>query len=138
MPRARLLASAQASGDIRADIERVDIARVALVHEPAPALSGAAGEARVLSDEPGRIVVETNADGRQLLTVSERFHGGWQVSEDGRLSTPLAVDGDYLGTVVDAGHHQVEFRFAPASARTGLRATLAGLALTLVATAILW
>ena len=138
LPRARLVSKAQVSRDIRADIHAVDITRVGLVDSPIDSLSGTAGDAHVISDRPGAIVVETSSDGRQLLVVSERFHSGWQATEDGGQRHPIAVYGDYLGCVVGAGRHRVEFRFAPASARNGLRASIAGIALTLVATAVLW
>jgi hypothetical protein len=138
MPRARLLSAAHVSRDVRADVDAVDVSRVALVDGPAPVLSGTPGVARIVSDRPGQIAVDTTTEGRQLLVVTERFHAGWQVTEDGDARHAVPVYGDYLGTVVESGRHHVEFHFAPASARNGLRATIAGVALMLVATAVLW
>jgi hypothetical protein len=138
MPRARLVAQARVSGDIRADVGAIDVAHVALVNGEVPALSGPVGTAAITADRPGDIIVDTSAEGRQLLVVSERFHSGWQVTEDGSPRQAIAVYGDYLGSVVDAGRHRVEFRFAPSSARTGLTTSVAGVVLTLVATAVLW
>src|SRR5205823_2603697 len=117
MPRARLVTAAKVSGDIRNDVARIDASRVALVTAPTKPLSGIPGKARLVSDRPGHIVVDTTTDGSQLLIVSERFHSGWRGTEDGHAIDLLAVFGDYIGTVVDAGHHHVELRFAPASAR---------------------
>jgi hypothetical protein len=138
MPRARLLTEARESHAVAADVHAIDVARVALVGRTVDALSGTPGMARVISDRPGSILVETNAEGRQLLVLSERFHDGWRATEDGRDREAIPVYGDFLGCVVDAGRHQVAFRFAPASARNGLLLTLTGLLMSMVATAVVW
>jgi hypothetical protein len=144
MARARLVSAVQPSADIRGDLRRVDIARVALVDQPVAALSGPAvglddrGSVRVIEDRPGSIVVETEADRTQLLVLTERFHRGWRATEDAGVREPVRVNGDFLGCVVDPGRHRVALAFAPASARYGFRATLAGLALTIVATLLVW
>jgi len=137
MPRARLVAVAQNSSRIAADVERIDISRVALVQTPLPPLSGAPGDARVLVDRPGRIVVRTTAPAKQLLVLTERYHEGWRAIEGDRACAVLPVYGDYLGCVVSGGTHDVEFTFAPASFRNGIRITLAALALTAVGTLLL-
>ena len=141
MPRARLLSVAQPSGNIKADVHAIDISRVALVDRPIDGLSGSPGErgsVRILSDRPGSIVLETTAARRQLLVLTERFHAGWRATEDERELETTPVYGDYLGCVVEPGQHRVTLRFAPESARQGLRASLAGVALTLVMTMVLW
>ena len=138
MPRARLVSEARPSRDIKADVRTIDIARVALVASPIDGLSGAPGSARLAIDRPGTIVVDTNAEGRQLLVVAERFHSGWRATQDNGARDTTRVYGDYLGFVVDAGRHRVAFTFAPDSARQGLRVSVAGVALTLVAAAVLW
>jgi hypothetical protein len=144
MPRARLVSEVLPSASIRADLRRIDLARVALVDQPVAALSDGnvglddQGSVQVIEDRPGAIVVETVADRTQLLVLTERFHSGWRATEDARSFEPIRVNGDFLGCVVDPGRHRVSLRFAPASARYGLRASLAGLALTIVAAWFLW
>ncbi len=141
MPRARLVSMAQSSGNIKADVHAIDISRVALVDRPIAGLSDSSaerGSVRIVSDRPGSIVLETTAAGRQLLVLTERFHGGWRATEDERGRETMRVYGDYLGCIVEPGHHRVAFTFAPESARQGLRASLAGVALTLVVTTFLW
>jgi hypothetical protein len=142
MPRARLVSMARRSDNIRTDVHAIDISRVALVDQSADqsivALTGAPGSVRVIADRAGSIVLETTAVGRQLLIVTERFHAGWRATEDDRQRETTRVYGDYIGCVVDPGRHRVMFTFAPDSTRTGLRVSLAGMALTLVMTTILW
>jgi hypothetical protein len=132
MPRARLVSTAVGSADSRTDIRNIDISRAALVDRAIDELTGPPGTARVAEDRPGAIVVDTVAAGRQLLIVTERFHGGWHVTVDGLERTALRVYGDFLGCVVHAGEHRVAFTFAPSSVRAGLQATAAGLALTMI------
>lgn len=144
MSRARVVATAQSSADIRADVRRVDLSRVALVNRPLDGLSesiggrGGPGSVRVVEDRPGSIVVETDGDQPQLLVLTERFHSGWLATEDAGAREPIRVNGDFLGCRVDAGHHRVALTFAPASATYGLRASMAGILLTVVATMLMW
>jgi len=143
MPRARLVSAAQPSADVKADVGRIDISRVALVESPVQGLAGSSaepgtqGSIRITEDRPGSIVLETAAVSRQLLVLTERFHRGWRVAEDGGERETIRVYGDYLGCLVDPGPHRVAFTFVPASTRDGFRASLAGVALTLVATLVL-
>jgi len=137
MPRARLVSRAQVSSNIRQDVHRTDIATVALV-DRSVALSGTRGTAQLVDDRPGDITIDTASDGEQLLIVTERFHPGWQASQDGVRREVTAVYGDYLGCLVDGGRHRVNLRFDPPSVRNGLRTTFAGLVLTIAAAATLW
>ncbi|HUK36179.1 MAG TPA: hypothetical protein VLV86_19820, partial [Vicinamibacterales bacterium] len=138
MPRARLVGRAQVSRNIRQEIHHTDIANVALVDRDLPPLSGSSRLPQVSADRPGDITIETSSDGKQLLILTERFHPGWRVSEDGVEHEVVPVYGDYLGCVVDRGRHHVSFRFEPSSVRNGIRATIVGLVLTVTAAAALW
>lgn len=134
MKRVRLVSHVARSEDIVADIQSIDVSRTALVNSDIAALSGPPGIARVVTDRPGWIVVETMAPGRQLLVLTERFHEGWHVTEDGEPRPVVRVFGDYLGCVIASGTRRVEFRFAPASLQTGTAISAAGIALTVLAT----
>jgi hypothetical protein len=144
MPRARLVSTVQQSADINADVRRVDVTRVALVDRPVAGLSDSTservghGSVRIVEDRPGAFVVETISDVPQLLVLTERFHGGWRATHDGAARETIRVYGDFLGSLVDPGQHRIALAFAPASATYGLGASLAGLALTVVATTVLW
>lgn len=137
MPRVRLLSVVQRSENIARDARVVDVSQVALVGDPIEGLAGVPGTARMTLDRPGRISVETTAPGRQLLVVTDRFHGGWRASEDGRECPTVRVYGDYLGCVVSPGSHHVTFAFAPTSARAGALLTVLGLVLTIFVSAAL-
>src|SRR5262249_5258999 len=136
--RARLVSSAQTSDDVKSDIRRIDIALVALVDQLVERLSGEPGRAQIGSDRPGRIVIETTAPGRQLSIVTERFHAGWQAAEDGHCRPVRRVYGEFLGCVVEPGTHRLTLTFEPTSMRRGLQLTLVGLALTAVASLLVW
>ncbi len=81
--RARLLRDVRVTGDVAREIWEIDLQRTALTAQPLPELTGAPGAARVVTDHPGHLVVETAAQGRQLLSISERFHEGWMATADG-------------------------------------------------------
>ena len=144
MSRARLVSTAQPSADISADVRRVDLARVALVERPVEGLSASIGgnsdqgSVRIVDDRPGSIVVETDANQRQLLVLTERFHSGWRATTDAGAREPIRVNGDFLGCLVDPGRHRVALAFAPASAKYGIRASVAGILLTAAATLLMW
>jgi hypothetical protein len=133
--RARLLDDVRLSGDPARDLRTIDPLRTALVVQPIPPLAGPPGLAKVGVDRPGHIVAATSAPGRQLLSIAERYHPGWSALVDGRPAEVLAVNGDFLGCVVEAGDHRVELRFWPASFVRGAWLSIAGLIL-LVAGAI--
>ena len=143
MPRARLVAVVQSSADLAADLRRIDISRVALVDRPLEDLGGSAdappvaGSVSILGDRPGSMALATRTAGRQLLVLTERFHRGWHAAQDGTDRETVRVYGDFLGCLVDPGEHRLTLTFAPASARYGVAATFAGVALTLVATMLL-
>lgn len=129
MARARMVAEVRPSASPMADLKAVDPARVALVDRPV-SVSGQPGAARMLKDRPGHLTVATDATGPQVLVVTERFHRGWRIQIDDRPAAAIRVYGDFLGCVVPAGHHQVNFQFWPDSIKQGLRLTLLGVGIT--------
>lgn len=89
----------------------------------------AVGTARLLSYRDDKAIVETSADGRRLLVLTDVFYPGWHARVDG-VETPIRrTDYAFRGVVVPAGRHVVEFRYEPASFRVGGLMSLAGLAL---------
>jgi hypothetical protein len=103
LPRVRLVASAVASADPNAEIDRIDVATTALVEHPVDLVAGPPGEAELEEDLPGSIRIATRSQTRQLLLLSESFHPGWQVAVDGTPRSVVRTYGDFLGCVVDAG-----------------------------------
>ena len=131
MPRVRLVSKAQVSADPNADIYTVDFATVVLVDTPIELEEGTPGTAAVIEDTPGKIRVRTAASTRQVLVTTESYYPGWTVTLDGESIEVIPLYGDFLGCVLPAGEHEVEFDFDPASYRYGKALSFAGLALTL-------
>ena len=141
MPRVRLVSAVTRADDskaIRVALTRIDIARAAVVSGPVQNLEGAPGSARIIGDRPGHMVVDTTADGGQLLVTTERFHAGWRAYEDDHLLETVRVNGDFLGCRVDAGTHRIDLTFDPPSLVQGIRLAAVGFALTVVAVGLLW
>lgn len=130
LPRVRLLTVAIPREQVRAAIMLNDIAKVAVVDREVELDPGEAGVAKIASDRPGRIEIEADAPGRQLLVLSESYHDGWRVNVDGQPTPLIRAYGDYMACVVDAGKRRVEWRFEPRSFSRGLLLTQAGLLVT--------
>lgn len=132
VPRARMLTNVRVSHDVALDIQRIDLLRSALVDDAIAPLDGSDGDAQVVTDRPGHLIVRTEALGRQLLSLSERFDDGWRATIDGAPASPIRVNGDFLGVVLDRGAHVVELRYESRAFARGEIVTLAG-SLALVA-----
>jgi hypothetical protein len=91
-------------------------------------------EARLISYEPGAIVIDTDAPTPTVLVVSELFYPGWEATLDGRPERIRLADFLLRGVAVPAGRHRVEMRYAAPRAKIGAGvsaltlASLAGLA----------
>jgi hypothetical protein len=131
MPRARLVSEWRIVSSTH-DVGAVDVSRTALVDADPGDTAGQPGQAEVLRERPGDLLVETVAFHPQLLVLTERFHPGWRIAIDGHPVRVTRVYGEYLGCVVPPGRQRVSFVFAPASARQGMWVTIAGLAVTLI------
>ena len=131
LPRVRLLTREMLSADTRRDIGTIDVRTIALVPEPLQLAGGEPGSASIAVDKPGEIRVKTTVASRQLIVVSESWHEGWRAVVDGRTGPVVRVYGDFIGAVVDAGAHDVAFRFQPWSFRAGGWLSVAGLGLML-------
>lgn len=132
LPRVRLVSRAVVSSDPGRDIDSIDIESTALVSEELGLPGGEPGRAAIVSDRPGSIKVATEAGSKQLLVLSEAYHDGWRARVDGEEREVMRVYGDFMGCVVDAGRHKVEFSFRPTSLRVGAWVSALGLGLALV------
>jgi hypothetical protein len=132
LPRARLVTRAIASWNPAEDLRRINPAVVALVdgYDRIDFQLGTPGEAIMVTDDPGHILMRTRTPTRQLLAVSESWHDGWTARVDGSEANVYRVYGDFMGVAVDAGAHEVEMLFRPESLRLGAWVTVAGLAST--------
>jgi hypothetical protein len=139
MPRVRIVTDAVASGNPVASLDRIDLARAALVPS---AIELSAPQRRhtaaLVSDAPGALQVDVVTEGRAILVTTESFHRGWSASSTA-IAEPLEtvrVFGDLLGVVVHAGEYRVRLRFEAWSTRIGLAVSAAGLALLPLAAAM--
>jgi hypothetical protein len=130
MPRVRLVSDWRVSTNVPMDIPSVDLRRTALIDAPGGQTSGEPGQAEVVQERPGRMLIRTHAPAAQLLVVTERFHSGWRCTVGNEELPTRRVYGDYLGCFVPGGPQEISLAFAPASARWGLGLTLLGLIVT--------
>jgi hypothetical protein len=90
------------------------------------------GMARLLVDDPERVVVEVTTDQPAYLLLTDTYDPGWTATFDGR---PVPVRPAQIAFravhVSEAGVHTVEFRYRPAGWNVGLSASLAGLLMAL-------
>jgi hypothetical protein len=76
-------------------------------------------EARIVSYEPNRLAIETAADKRAVLVLSETSYPGWEVTIDGQPAVILTADYLLRGVIVPEGRHRVEMRYTAPGARLG-------------------
>jgi hypothetical protein len=132
LPRVRLVRAAVVSDDPARDLPKLDPANAACTTHAIPLDGGPRGEAVLAAEDPGRLRVETEAEGRRLLVVSDSYDPGWQVSVDGQAAAVERINGDFLGCVVGPGRHAVEFTFRPAALLWGRALSVIGCAVCLL------
>jgi hypothetical protein len=91
-------------------------------------------QVRLLEDRPDRIRVEASLSRRGQLVVLEGFDPGWHALVDGRSERPQPANAVFLSLPLEAGRHEVELVYRPASVTLGFAvsaasALLAGLLL---------
>jgi uncharacterized membrane protein YfhO len=62
-----------------------------------------------------------------MLILAESFHPGWIAQIDDEQARIIRANADFIGLVVPAGEHRVDFRFAPQSLRLGAWLSVTGL-----------
>lgn len=90
--------------------------------DPVVAFSAATaspGAATIRSFQADRILIETCADWRSVLVLSEHADSGWQVSVDGQPAQWYRVDYELRGVPLSAGIHRVEFTYRSAPIKNG-------------------
>jgi|GEM_PF-1886551 len=71
------------------------------------------GKAILVSYQPGRIIIKTNAPGKRLLVVNETYYPGWEVLVDGKESKLIRVNYLFQGVLLPPGKHKVFLRYRP-------------------------
>jgi len=75
--------------------------------------------ARLLEEEPNRLLVQTRSATSAVLVVSEVIYPGWVATVDGRMAQIHTTDFILRGVAVPAGEHRVELRYTAPAARNG-------------------
>jgi hypothetical protein len=141
LPRAYLAAASRVVDDDRAAFTVVkrpdfDPRETVVIERPGPDRPpGPLGhaEARIVDEEPNRLVVETAVERPAWLVLNDTFAPGWRASVDGEPAPVFRANALVRAVPVDAGRHRVEFVYAPASVRTGAMLSF----LALLATGVL-
>ncbi|RMF28730.1 MAG: hypothetical protein D6759_15230, partial [Chloroflexi bacterium] len=88
---------------------------------------GGPGSLTMLRDEPDLVTIQAVLTAPAYLVLMDTFYPGWQATVDGRPVPILRANYAFRALALEAGEHQVVFRYTPASFRWGLR--ISGLAL---------
>ncbi|MEN6409725.1 MAG: YfhO family protein, partial [Anaerolineaceae bacterium] len=80
-----------------------------------------AGEAQIVieSEEPDQIAMTVNSDEAGWLVLSDVNYPGWQVWADGEEKPIHTANSIFRAVQLDAGEHQVVWRYRPGSFRVG-------------------
>ncbi|MGH9849409.1 MAG: YfhO family protein [Blastocatellia bacterium] len=76
-------------------------------------------EARIVSYKPNRLAIETSADKRAALVVSEINYPGWEAVIDGQPTTIFTANYLLRAVIVPEGKHRVEMRYTAPAAKRG-------------------
>jgi hypothetical protein len=112
-----------------------DPARLSYVteHLDLPAVSR--GSAKIAEELPERVVIDARMDTAGMVVLADLWDKGWLAQVDGHATPIRIVNHAIRGVVVAPGHHQIVFRYAPASVRIGWMISIAAFALGLGLTA---
>src|SRR5262249_18273537 len=95
LPRLRPVGRAGARDEPPRDLAAIDPATTALTTRPLDLDDGPAGTAVLAEERPGRLRIDTEAPGQQLLVVAESHDPGWVVQIDGMPAEVERVNGDF-------------------------------------------
>jgi hypothetical protein len=112
-----------------------DFRRVVLVDRDPGFRAGEGAEpipARLLEDEPERVVIRAEAAGPSLLVLTDTHYPGWEASVNGAPAEILLANGVHRAVRVDRGSSRVVFEFRPTSFRAGAAISLLALVILAV------
>ena len=140
LPRA-FLASAARLVDSEAEAlklivqRQVDLRRTVLLHrEEATALAPTAGVGaltgggvRITRATPNEVALYVDAPARSYLVLVDTWFPGWTCEVDGKQAPILRANVAFRAVALEAGAHDVLFRYRPWTARVGLLLSAGGL-----------
>jgi hypothetical protein len=93
---------------------------------------GAEGEAKIIQETPGHIVISAAMKSPGLVVLSESWHPGWTATVDSAPAEVLRTNVAICSVMVPAGQHEIVMLYRPSRFSTSLVAAVVGLALTLL------
>jgi hypothetical protein len=118
----------------RMTAEDFDPARQAVVEGRSvklPAGAASSTEVRVVRRSNAALTLHASLERPGLLVLSEGYYPGWRATVDGHAAPVVRTNAMIRGVVLDAGEHEVVFRFRSISVAAG--AIVSSLAIALVA-----
>lgn len=112
--------------------------RVLLATEPRCDVDSSGGAATITHYEPNSVTVEVEAEGSGLLVLSDQYDDDWKVTVDGEDADLLQADIALRAVCVPDGAHTVRFDYRPWTVAMGGIVTLAGWALMIPASVVLF
>jgi hypothetical protein len=127
LPRAFCVPRAIPKAEVLADLAAFDPRATAFLEDCAWQAERpfARAEVRELEWSNNRVRLAADLDGDGLLVLTEQHFPGWRVEVDGERRELLRVDSIFRGVVLEAGQHELLFRYRPMSLDLGLALTLA-------------
>ncbi len=90
------------------------------------------GQTRIAEYGPNHVVINTHADARSLLVLSDNMYPGWEATVDGQPAEILLTNHTFRGVMVGPGAHEVRFEFRPKDLLVGFWLYVIGSVLLLV------
>lgn len=80
---------------------------------------------RYIKDDPDQIKLQVNTSCSGFLVLADMFYPGWNVSVDGHQSPIYQANYAFRAVKIDAGPHEVIFKYQPWTIRFGLPIAIA-------------
>lgn len=134
VPRAQVVTAEEALRAIRGESQQpFNPRKLALVEKPEKVKIGfpqetftEIAEAKIVSYLPNQLTIETKANKRGVLVVSEINHPGWEATIDGQPASIFQTNYLLRGVILPEGTHRVVMRYtAPAVLWGGIISSLA-------------
>ena len=105
-----------------------------IVEDPTRPLAASAkvsGTARIVTDLPERVVVETGSSAPAYLVLADTFDPGWSATVDGSPAPIRPAYVAFRAVALTPGAHIVAFTYRPAGFTLGLAISIMGIALAM-------
>ncbi len=90
---------------------------------------GAEGEAKIIQETPGHVVIRANMKSPGLVILSDSWHPGWSATVDNSPAEVLRTNVALCSVKVPAGEHNLVMTYYPSSLSTAMFAFVCGIGL---------